>query len=427
MSNLRSRAANGGRVSIALVLSYAFDWIIIIATAAVGVGLAIISPNMRPFALNDTRISFPFVNAEKVPTYLLGIVALIAPAIIIMVIAVVLVPGPTVPKSTPKSLIWRRKLWEWHTGWLGLALALASSFIITQGMKNLFGKPRPDLLSRCRPDLANKGDHLIGGFEEIDPAFLLYSATICTNTDKHILDDGFRSFPSGHASFSAAGLIYLSLFIASKIAITIPFIPYSQYASDATRLSAFPSRMPKKSRNNFTAQRSSSPDSLEDAGTDVKIVAARNQAAAPPVYLLLFAITPWFASIYIASTRFSDFRHHGFDILFGYTIGLVCAVFAFRYYHLPISQGAGWSWGPRSKDRSFWAGVGVGNYVGRPNSKSQMDSGHMREHRAHAHSASMTETEVDLEHEAPFGRPASLEVGIGDFRQNDSNSREPSR
>lgn len=80
------------------------------------------------------------------------------------------------------------------------------------------------------------------------------------------------------------------------------------------------------------------------------------------MYLLVLTCIPWFASIYIASTRWSDFRHDGFDILFGYLIGLICAVFAFRYYHLPISQGAGWSWGPRSRDRSFWAGVGVGTY-----------------------------------------------------------------
>jgi len=117
------------------------------------------------------------------------------------------------------------------------------------------------------------------------------------------------------------------------------------------------------------AQRSEHHDkgivsSLEPSGHNDAVIAARNQAAAPPVYLLVFAIIPFFASVYIASTRYSDFRHHGFDILFGYFIGTVTSVFAFRYYHLPISQGAGWSWGPRSRDRSFWAGVGVGNYVG---------------------------------------------------------------
>jgi len=109
----------------------------------------------------------------------------------------------------------------------------------------------------------------------------------------------------------------------------------------------------------------------EPTGHNESIIAARNQAAAPPVYLLVIAIIPFFASVYIASTRYSDYRHHGFDILFGFFIGTVSAFFAFYYYHLPIASGAGWSWGPRSKDRSFWAGVGVGNYVGIKESRKQ--------------------------------------------------------
>lgn len=31
---------------------------------------------------------------------------------------------------------------------------------------------------------------------------------------------------------------------------------------------------------------------------------------------------------------------------------------------MPISSGAGWSWGPRSRDRAFIIGVGRGGYVG---------------------------------------------------------------
>jgi hypothetical protein len=31
---------------------------------------------------------------------------------------------------------------------------------------------------------------------------------------------------------------------------------------------------------------------------------------------------------------------------------------------MPISRGAGWSWGPRSRDRAFVIGVGRGGYVG---------------------------------------------------------------
>lgn len=234
-------------------------------------------------------------------------------------------------------------------------------------MKNLFGKPRPDLLSRCNPDLANITKYAVGGFPNALEGFNVVSAAICQQTDKSLLNDGFRSFPSGHSSFSAAGLIYLSLFLASKLAITIPFLSPSSYTQDRSMFSAFPSRAEKRALEARTIQDRKPRDTQDQlpSGHNDAIIAARNQAAAPPVYLLIFAIIPLFASIYISSTRYSDFRHHGFDILFGFSIGLVTAVFSFRWYHLPISQGAGWSWGPRSSDRSFWAGIGVGGYVGR--------------------------------------------------------------
>lgn len=94
-----------------------------------------------------------------------------------------------------------------------------------------------------------------------------------------------------------------------------------------------------------------------------KIAAARRQAAAPPLYLLAIAVIPFFASVYIAGSRWWDYRHHAFDIIFGYLIGFVGAVFSFHYYHLPISRGAGWAWGPRSHDKAFWAGVGSYSYA----------------------------------------------------------------
>jgi hypothetical protein len=90
-----------------------------------------------------------------------------------------------------------------------------------------------------------------------------------------------------------------------------------------------------------TASSSEVDPHLNSSGHNDAIIAARNQAAAPPIYLLVFVVIP-----------------------FGYFLGTVSAIVAFRFYHLPLSQGAGWSWGPRSRDRSFWAGVGVGSYVG---------------------------------------------------------------
>ena len=174
------------------------------------------------------------------------------------------------------------------------------------------------------------------------------------------------------------GLIYLSLFIASKFAITIPFLPPSS-SVDASAFTAFPSRTRLPSIKVYgpdtyelpTRNPASRSPSTLDSAAAVKgvtrhnqvVAAARRQAAAPPIYLLVIAVVPFFASVFIAGSRWWDFRHHGFDIIFGYLIGTVTAFFSFRYYHLPISHGAGWAWGPRSHDKAFWAGVGSFSYA----------------------------------------------------------------
>lgn len=92
-------------------------------------------------------------------------------------------------------------------------------------------------------------------------------------------------------------------------------------------------------------------------------VQLRNQAAAPPAYLLLIAIIPVAAATYIASSRWVDHRHSGFDIIFGSLLGAVFAWVGFRLYNLPLKSGAGWAWGPRSPNHAFFAGVGFTSYV----------------------------------------------------------------
>ncbi|KAH9997635.1 phosphatidic acid phosphatase type 2/haloperoxidase, partial [Russula vinacea] len=92
-----------------------------------------------------------------------------------------------------------------------LSLSLTGS--LTQVIKITVGRPRPDLLSRCNPDSGT-----------VDPTFGLSTVAICHQSDFHILNDGFRSFPSGHSAdvltsslVSFAGLTFLSLYIAGKL------------------------------------------------------------------------------------------------------------------------------------------------------------------------------------------------------------------
>lgn len=50
--------------------------------------------------------------------------------------------------------------------------------------------------------------------------------------------------------------------------------------------------------------------------------------------MLSFAIVsiPMWVAIYIASTRWSDYRHHGFDVLFGSFEGIACALIGWSWY-----------------------------------------------------------------------------------------------
>jgi membrane-associated phospholipid phosphatase len=323
-----------------------------------------------------------------VPLWLLGVFAGAIPFGIIIIVTLVFVPGAVVPRHTPAGLIWRRKLWEFHVCTLGFVTAHIIAFFFTQGMKNLFGRPRPDLLSRCQPDVDNAIDHIAGGFTGQSTIGQLYSASICQQEDAHILDDGFRSYPSGHSSASAAGLVYLSLLLASKLTVGIPFV-LPGASSGTLSHAAFPSRMVTVDplRNGMEGSGVPAPASSKSVygsrgESSAKSQSLRNQAAAPPLYLLAIVLAPFALSIYICASRWFDFRHHAFDILFGYFIGLIAAIYTFRYYHLPISGGAGWAWGPRSNNRAFWAGVGRIGYGSQPIDEGfltaqEADQGHL--------------------------------------------------
>lgn len=81
----------------------------------------------------------------------------------------------------------RDRLWELNCGFLGLLLAQASAFVITGALKNAVGKPRPDIIDRCRP----KGVESLGPYE-------LVTYNMCDSKLSHdLLKDGYRSFPSG--------------------------------------------------------------------------------------------------------------------------------------------------------------------------------------------------------------------------------------
>ncbi|KAI1110144.1 PAP2 superfamily-domain-containing protein [Nemania sp. NC0429] len=365
--------ANG--LSFLLVASYVFDWALLVVLAAAGYIFNNFSPNHHAFSLVDPSISYPF-HDDTVSIGIAAVAAGIAPVVIILVVVLIFVPGPTAAKGTPFSLVWKRRLWELHASWLGLATSLASAWFITTGLKQLFGKPRPNMLSRCQPDLADIARYVVGGVLTAASDGRLVTSAICTNPDKAVVDEGFRSFPSGHTSISAAGLVYLTLLLASKLGAGIPFLHPRTYTENEAHVSAFPSRtnyrnIPSPIQLETLNRRQRQNDGSDQMLRDDNIIATRNQAATPPLYLIFIMLLPVGAAVYISTSRWYDFQHHGFDILVSFLFGTLVGVMSFRYYHLPISRGAGWAWGPRSRSRAFFAGVGTPNFATDRSSRSE--------------------------------------------------------
>ncbi|KJR82634.1 PAP2 domain protein [Sporothrix schenckii 1099-18] len=380
MANSNRWGPRAGHASAWVVASGVVDWLLVVATAIGGFYLGNITPTKRPFQLENPDISFPYTIHETVSTRNLVIATVVAPVATIIVVSLISIPGLSVPPGTPHALLWRRKLWELYASLLSYALGMAAQWFIINGLKNICGKPRPDMLARCQPDILNVAQYVVGGIANITSNGQLVSADICTNKDASVLNDGFRSYLSGHSSSSAAGLGYVALFLAFKFGVVFPFttLPADRETS-ALVASAFPSRSPFTSlqQDMYELHDTGRPGLLDGhslisghtrtrkddnrqlrASPNGTMLSTRRSGAAPPLYLLVVALVPFFASIFIAASRWFDFRHHGFDILFGYAIGTVTTLVSFRMYHLPLSRGAGWAWGPRSADKAFWAGVG---------------------------------------------------------------------
>lgn len=307
-----------------------------------------IDTQQHAFSLIDPDISYPN-QSDTVSVRVMLVVSIIVPGVIIFIVCMLFVPGRIAASGASPALKWRRKFWEWNTGWMGLGVALSGTFMVTEGLKDLVGKPRPDFLARCDPDLSLISEYTVSGLGAfVDNAPIMVDSRICRNQSAFVRNNGFAAWPSGHASFSWTGMLYLTLFMCAKFAIFVPFLAPHGYSRHVNPVSF-----------------ESHPHHREDE-TDGprKTVPLRSQAAAPPVYLLILAFLPIGTAFYISITRWSDYRHAGFDIISGAILGSFFAWFGFRWYHLPLRNGAGWSWGARSKDRAFYTGLGVSTYVG---------------------------------------------------------------
>jgi diacylglycerol diphosphate phosphatase/phosphatidate phosphatase len=90
-----------------------------------------------------------------------------------------------------------------HVSLLGLATSISFNGFITNFLKLLIGRPRPDLIARCLPASGASMHEYV-------------SIAICTAKNLDSLEEGFKSAPSGHSSTSFAAFLFLSLWICGQ-------------------------------------------------------------------------------------------------------------------------------------------------------------------------------------------------------------------
>lgn len=156
-----------------------------------------IEPFQRQFYIGDLLISHPFAESERVNNTQLFFYAVWVPLSVIGVVSLVI----TKPEF---------KIYTTYVALLGQALSVLTASIVTDILKNAFGRHRPDFLARCIPKADAPTDVLV------------YAKDVCTTDNLPRLLDGFRTTPLGHSSISFAGLLYLSFFLAGQLTVTRP-------------------------------------------------------------------------------------------------------------------------------------------------------------------------------------------------------------
>jgi membrane-associated phospholipid phosphatase len=83
----------------------------------------------------------------------------------------------------------------------------------TDAVKNLVGRLRPDFIARCDPDFSNPD--LV--YDPDAPWIAAKYAFICRGDD-HVIKEGRKSFPSGHATASSFGAVFAVIYLGKRVA-----------------------------------------------------------------------------------------------------------------------------------------------------------------------------------------------------------------
>ena len=237
-----------------------------------------------------------------------------------------------------------------HASLLALSASTALTVFATSVLKNGVGRPRPDMLSRCMPRdgtptdvpvsidvcqivASSGGAHKVTSDDSTAKRFAdaladalsmstakvgsSASTASVSNTAsqatarsrKKLLDEGFRSFPSGHSSYAFAGLGFLSLWLMGQLSLFA--VPHTYHYAATT---------PPSASSSVSVQR--------------------------PLRLWrsFLSLTPLWLAVYIAVSRIQDHRHHVSDVVVGALLGLAGSYLAYRLYFPPLDAPQGVTW-----------------------------------------------------------------------------------
>ncbi|KAL6751977.1 phosphatidic acid phosphatase type 2/haloperoxidase [Haematococcus lacustris] len=172
--------------------SMASDIAVLLALVVLYIGLERAQPR-KVFLIRTTlwKHSYPY-HENTVPSWTVPVYAIGAPLLAFSLARLVLSPR----KVTTD--VWYRTLYA-------CLFAIFLTAAITNCLKIAIGRPRPNFVFRCWPDGAPvfAGENLYGGY------------AVCS-TDSATEAEHRKSFPSGHSSWSGAGLGFLTAWLLGQ-------------------------------------------------------------------------------------------------------------------------------------------------------------------------------------------------------------------
>ncbi|KAJ0971542.1 hypothetical protein J5N97_019501 [Dioscorea zingiberensis] len=230
------------------------DWIILLLLIVIDVVLNVIEPFHR-FVGKDmmTDLRYP-MKSNTVPFWAVPLYAILLPLAIFSAI-----------------YFRRRNVYDLHHAILGLLFSVLLTAVLTDAIKDAVGRPRPDFFWRCFPDGKDVYDN--------------FTTSVMCHGEKSVIKEGHKSFPSGHSSWSFAGLGFLAWYLAGKI----------------------------------------------------KAFDRRGHVAK-----LCIVFLPLLAAALVATSRVDDYWHHWQDVFAGGLLGLVVASFCYLQFFPPPYDMDGW-------------------------------------------------------------------------------------